>query len=163
VNITNGTLSINYTESGTQNGPSNGGIFGAGFTMASGGTVKFDSDLHTWDSSAYDNFIVTMSHTGYIWNTGVGPASWSWGGSSWTDHVLENYTTGPGGSDSISLAGGPTYVSLVLKTTNDNSYPSWGSFHVSVSAVPEPETYAMLLAGLGLMGFVARRRQRQAA
>jgi len=29
-----------------------------------------------------------------------------------------------------------------------------------VSAVPEPETYAMLLAGLGLMGFVARRRQR---
>ncbi|MDN5753848.1 MAG: carbonic anhydrase family protein [Nitrosospira sp.] len=27
-----------------------------------------------------------------------------------------------------------------------------------VSAVPEPETYAMLLAGLGLIGFVARRR-----
>jgi len=29
--------------------------------------------------------------------------------------------------------------------------------------VPEPETYMMLLAGLGLMGFVARRRQRQIA
>lgn len=28
-----------------------------------------------------------------------------------------------------------------------------------VTAVPEPETYAMLLAGLGLMGFVARRRK----
>lgn len=28
-----------------------------------------------------------------------------------------------------------------------------------VSAVPEPETCAMLLAGLGLMGFVARRRK----
>ena len=27
-----------------------------------------------------------------------------------------------------------------------------------VSAVPEPETYAMLLAGLGLMGFAARRK-----
>ena len=27
------------------------------------------------------------------------------------------------------------------------------------TAVPEPETYAMLLAGLGLMGFVARRRR----
>ncbi|MDP3288244.1 MAG: PEPxxWA-CTERM sorting domain-containing protein, partial [Methyloversatilis sp.] len=24
--------------------------------------------------------------------------------------------------------------------------------------VPEPETYAMLLAGLGLIGFMARRR-----
>jgi len=29
--------------------------------------------------------------------------------------------------------------------------------------VPEPETYAMLLAGLGLMGFVARRRRRNSA
>lgn len=28
-----------------------------------------------------------------------------------------------------------------------------------VRAVPEPETYAMLLAGLALMGFVARRRK----
>jgi hypothetical protein len=29
-----------------------------------------------------------------------------------------------------------------------------------IAAVPEPETYAMLLAGLGLMGAVARRRRR---
>ena len=33
----------------------------------------------------------------------------------------------------------------------------------TVAAIPEPETYAMLLAGLGLMGFVARRRQRNLA
>ena len=30
---------------------------------------------------------------------------------------------------------------------------------VSVSPVPEPETYAMLLAGLGLVGAMARRRK----
>ncbi|HXC40357.1 MAG TPA: PEP-CTERM sorting domain-containing protein [Burkholderiales bacterium] len=30
-----------------------------------------------------------------------------------------------------------------------------------VPAVPEPETYAMLIAGLGLMGFVARRRKKR--
>ncbi|MYM31984.1 PEP-CTERM sorting domain-containing protein [Duganella sp. CY15W] len=29
----------------------------------------------------------------------------------------------------------------------------------SISAVPEPETYAMLLAGLGIMGLLARRRK----
>ena len=30
---------------------------------------------------------------------------------------------------------------------------------LQITAVPEPETYAMMLAGLGLMGFVARRRK----
>jgi hypothetical protein len=29
--------------------------------------------------------------------------------------------------------------------------------------VPEPETYAMMLAGLGLLGFAARRRKQKAA
>jgi hypothetical protein len=30
---------------------------------------------------------------------------------------------------------------------------------LSVTAVPEPETYALMLAGLGIVGFVARRRR----
>lgn len=33
---------------------------------------------------------------------------------------------------------------------------------VSIAAVPEPETYAMLLAGLGIMGGIARRRRAKA-
>ncbi len=33
--------------------------------------------------------------------------------------------------------------------------------NVSVSAVPEPETYAMLVAGLGMLGFMGRRRQQR--
>jgi hypothetical protein len=33
----------------------------------------------------------------------------------------------------------------------------------NVAAIPEPETYAMLLAGLGLLGFFARRRAQKAA
>ncbi len=37
----------------------------------------------------------------------------------------------------------------------DGSYA--GNF--TVSAIPEPETYAMLLAGLGLLGFMSRRRK----
>jgi hypothetical protein len=32
-------------------------------------------------------------------------------------------------------------------------------FNFSITAVPEPETYAMLLAGLGMVGFVVRRRK----
>ena len=38
-----------------------------------------------------------------------------------------------------------------------------GSAIVAVGAVPEPETYAMLLAGLGLLGFFARRRKQKTA
>ena len=36
----------------------------------------------------------------------------------------------------------------------------WGMGSVAVTVVPEPEAYAMLLAGLGLVGVMARRRQR---
>ena len=31
--------------------------------------------------------------------------------------------------------------------------------YTAVAAVPEPETYAMMLAGLGLLGWAARRRK----
>ena len=34
-----------------------------------------------------------------------------------------------------------------------------GNWRLQVAAVPEPETNAMFLAGLGLMGFIARRRR----
>ncbi len=37
------------------------------------------------------------------------------------------------------------------------------SLNGNVAPVPEPETYAMMLLGLGAIGFVARRRQRTAA
>ena len=37
------------------------------------------------------------------------------------------------------------------------------STNFTVNAIPEPETYAMMLAGLGLMGFVARRRKQKLA
>ncbi|MBI4754088.1 MAG: PEP-CTERM sorting domain-containing protein [Betaproteobacteria bacterium] len=36
-------------------------------------------------------------------------------------------------------------------------------YNVTISAVPEPHEWAMLLAGLGMLGFVARRRRDMAA
>jgi len=47
-----------------------------------------------------------------------------------------------------------------------NQYGNYTTYFTSVAspvaAVPEPETYAMLLAGLGLIGLIARRRQKAA-
>ncbi len=38
---------------------------------------------------------------------------------------------------------------------------AWAVRSGDVAPIPEPETYAMLLAGLGLLGFAARRRNRK--
>lgn len=47
------------------------------------------------------------------------------------------------------------YIDPGVTTRNYNS----PAFMISAVAVPEPEIYVMLLAGLGLLGFMARRRK----
>lgn len=50
-------------------------------------------------------------------------------------------------------------------TVDGSSNGASGEYRLdfSLAPVPEPETYAMLLAGLGLLGVVARRRKQQAS
>jgi hypothetical protein len=72
---------------------------------------------------------------------------------------------------------GPSYDAIDFKTTRTTSlyffepgafgavgtYQTQVGFNtgtLTVTAVPEPQTYAMMLAGLALMGFVVRRRKR---
>jgi hypothetical protein len=60
-----------------------------------------------------------------------------------------------------------TSFSIVSKQPDDITLVGLDNFRFRVeqaelaTPVPEPETYAMLLAGLGLMGWVGRRRSRQ--
>ncbi|MBL8476120.1 MAG: PEP-CTERM sorting domain-containing protein [Methyloversatilis sp.] len=56
-------------------------------------------------------------------------------------------------ADAVSIRQAPSLdgVSPPLRTATFEGF-------APVTAVPEPETYAMLLAGLGLIGFAARRR-----
>jgi opacity protein-like surface antigen len=58
--------------------------------------------------------------------------------------------------DPLAYAGGRMNWGLTGLSAGD-------VLNISVTAVPEPESIAMLLAGLGVLGAVARRRQRLAA
>ena len=64
------------------------------------------------------------------------------------------------GIDYIGTGLGENQVSLFFTANNPGASRFGGAIdNVSVSAVPEPATFATLLAGLGLMGFMIRRRK----
>jgi len=63
--------------------------------------------------------------------------------------------------DESSVAVGTDISVLAIESSSNGTYDSSHWSVTAVNAVPEPETYAMLLAGLGLLGFVARRRKQK--
>jgi hypothetical protein len=76
--------------------------------------------------------------------SGTQMGSWTFDGSSGDTYNLVSL-----------MSAGPYYLSV--SGLADGS--SRGQYMLSITAaVPEPETYALLLAGLALVGFVARRR-----
>lgn len=68
------------------------------------------------------------------------------------DRVMQELTL-----TSLPIAAGPHTLSISGFADTGSSYT--GS--ITVTAVPEPETYALMLAGLGAIGFLARRRQQR--
>ena len=109
--------------------------------------VKFDlSGFDAASASFSGRFSADNTSVAYLNGNVLGTSA---GYSSWS-----NFSTQAGffvaGVNTLEFVvanqGGPTGLRVEFLDT-------------SVVAVPEPETYAMLLAGLGLMGFLARRRK----
>jgi hypothetical protein len=87
------------------------------------------------------------------------------------DHVFQLDRAFPG---TVSTIPGITYVEARSVTGSSFAFPSTSNsgagvtggffgpnlFTVAAPPVPEPKTYAMLMAGLGLLGFIARRRRK---
>lgn len=92
-----------------------------------------------------------------------------------------SFATGSGTVTGFSLYSAPSFVigssvqtgtavgplfSLDTKTFAAGTYfakvtgtGTFAAHYSTVSAVPEPETYALMLGGLGVVGFIARRRK----
>jgi hypothetical protein len=71
------------------------------------------------------------------------------GGTSFSDQVTIVVGSGFGDPSNLILGNG----------TGNNLFSGVSWTASVVAAIPEPETYAMLLAGLGLLGWHARRRK----
>jgi PEP-CTERM motif len=91
----------------------------------------------------------------------------NWFAMNGTDIDYWNYgTLGPLRDASINA---PPHAYVTDISINGVALPGYNAFDASrwsltvANPVPEPETYAMLLAGLGLLGFTAWRRKNLAA
>lgn len=110
------------------------------------------------------NMVAPTGYTAYTW---------------WGQNTESVYQIGSTASFSITLGnvavgnnavGISTYFGNAASNNGqefvNNPYGNYTTFTasalsaVSIAAVPEPETYAMMLAGLGMVGFLARRRRR---
>ncbi len=94
------------------------------------------------------------------------PIAFSWNGSLVDIVTGTNNTLGNVWSQyTFHLAASTAYTSLMFAAVgiSDGLGGALDNVSVSVSSVPEPETYAMLLAGLGLLGFTTRRRSKLSA
>src|ERR1700694_90362 len=128
-------------------------------------TFRFSTTLTANQGSLFEmiNVAGDGSGLGLYWSTGT---SATLNADKWAGNVLAKTTiTSDGGltmtcgrllaGTAVTLIGDSISTACARFTSN--------GFDQMAAPVPEPETYAMLLAGLGLMGFVARRRQRNLA
>lgn len=111
------------------------------FTLAAGNTLSFNWSLSTdtFDANYADRAFAAIN--GDVVQLGTVQAGLVTGSFSRTFANAGDYT-------------------LSLGVVDVNDVTGVSTLHVSaVTAVPEPETFAMLLVGLGLVGAAVRRRQ----
>jgi hypothetical protein len=108
--------------------------------------------------SVGQGYAVNYTFNGPVTVLTAGPNYWGYIGYTSSGNTLTGYEY----NGVVQLAG--SYTSLTVSTAPGEF---WHGFNVGTNAVaapvPEPETYAMLLAGLGFVSFVARRRKQKLA
>lgn len=118
------------------------------FTVAPGAT-KIIANAVTLDLAG---FLGIEPLTATLYSGAVGDHGTSLGSA---DQITQGVSFGTGTLFPLTLAPGTYHIDFNGTTTEGGG----GFYSVAIAAVPEPETYAMLLVGLGLIGFAARRRK----
>ncbi|HJV60499.1 MAG TPA: PEP-CTERM sorting domain-containing protein [Albitalea sp.] len=123
---------------------------------------------HAWGDSSDDNVTshetLMLSFDKLVRVTQIGLASDGHNVTNWID----NATFRLDGVNTLLPRNVGTISPAWLSPAHTFSF-AFGGAHpdqfylssITVEAIPEPQTYALMLAGLGAMGFVARRRQRR--
>ena len=112
--------------------------------------------------SNLDAGVLSFSDTAALGLDITGLSVYSWGGD-----LIATGTQLQGGNrdiwelDADALAVGNYYLQ-VSGTVVSNQEASY-SGQLALNPVPEPETYGMMLGGLGVLGFLARRRKAKQA
>jgi hypothetical protein len=114
------------------------------YTLSSGGSVS--------------NLAISLSGWGTLYN--IDNLSVQLYGAN--NALISDLDTNAGSSSQIKVGSGvfPAADNYYFKVSGkaDGSFGGQYVFAVNTLPVPEPETYAMLLAGLGILGAAARRR-----
>jgi hypothetical protein len=127
-------------------------------------TNKLGTNLtFTFDKSDSRHGSWTMSNNDLKNNVKLDLVFAMYGGVGSSAFLFDNETIGAGATsngswtfNALTLFGSKAgYENLTIFARD----VSKTAFEVPTTPVPEPETYAMLLAGLGLVGFMSRRRK----
>jgi len=134
------------------------------------GAYGFDTDsswgspttFHYYGQSFADSFQFSLSGDAkislYLGTVSLG--DWSvYVTDAGTGKMLTSFDKPTGTFDVASLGAGSYNLWVSGNPLGDHGSYSIGITSSPTLAVPEPETYAMLLAGLGIVGAVARRRR----
>jgi hypothetical protein len=149
------------------------GFFGDTLAMNNNGAMFADHFTFSVTGTTSSNFDAIVSSISRTADTGLdisGLSLYRVGGGTGTgtgmDTLISSGTqVNKGAMDvwsvsSNNLSAGDYYL-LVSGNMVSNTAASFGGA-VMLAPVPEPETYGMMLAGLGVLGFLARRRKQAA-